>query len=225
MPIYNAPLLAIDAKETRRYAGLMKAEDFPEEKIKEAVEEGQLLAAPKGIWEEYSYDAKTQTVLADTPVTLTGKSIGKHLKDCERVIMLAATVGEDIEAAVTENFAAGNYAFSVLLDAAATTAVEQVADGMEKAIARTAHKEGYEMRWRFSAGYGDLPLTLQPEMLRLAHGEKIGITLTESLMLHPRKSITAIIGLSRKQNNCPAEDKAKSGCAACDKIDCPSRKA
>ena len=30
MPVYNAPLLRIDPKETRRYAGLMRAKDFDE---------------------------------------------------------------------------------------------------------------------------------------------------------------------------------------------------
>ena len=48
MPVYNAPLLAIDAKETRRYAGLMKAIGFDESKIEAACQDARLLAAPKG---------------------------------------------------------------------------------------------------------------------------------------------------------------------------------
>ena len=65
MPIYNAPLLAIDAKETRRYAGLMKAENFDEGKIEAACQDARLLAAPKGIWQLYDYDCETQEIIAE----------------------------------------------------------------------------------------------------------------------------------------------------------------
>ena len=55
MPVYNAPLLSIDPKETRRYAGLQKASEFDENRIREACEEACLLAVPRGIWQIYDY--------------------------------------------------------------------------------------------------------------------------------------------------------------------------
>lgn len=226
MPIYNAPLMKIDPKETRRYAGLMKAENFEESRIEEACEEALLLAVPKGIWEVYDYDCDIQRIAAAPPFTILGEKIGKHLAGCDRVILLAATVGEEIEETVTKRFQKGDYAFSVLLDAAATTAVEQIADAMEKAIRPKAAAKGYDMRWRFSPGYGDWPLEQQPDLVRLSHAEKIGISLSESLMLMPRKSITAIIGLYKKDiTTAKAPAHAPKGCAACNKLDCPSRRA
>ena len=74
MPVYNAPLLSIDAAEARRYAGLQKAADFDEEKILEACEDARLLAVPKGIWEIYDYDCETQTIKANPPCQIQGKS-------------------------------------------------------------------------------------------------------------------------------------------------------
>ena len=47
MPIYNAPILAVDPVETRRYAGLQKAEDFKQELIDNACQEAQLLIQPR----------------------------------------------------------------------------------------------------------------------------------------------------------------------------------
>ncbi len=226
MPIYNAPLMKIDPKETRRYAGLMKAENFEESRIEEACEEALLLAVPKGIWEVYDYDCNVQRIAADPPFTILGEKIGEHLAGCDKVILLAATVGEDIEETVTKRFQKGDYAFSVLLDAAATTAVEQIADAMEKAIRPKAAARGYDMRWRFSPGYGDWPLEQQPDLLRLSHAAEIGISLSESLMLMPRKSITAIIGLYKKDiTTTKAPAHTPKGCAACNKTDCPSRRA
>jgi cobalamin-dependent methionine synthase I len=79
------------------------------------------------------------------------------------------------------------------------------------------------MKWRFSPGYGDWPLEQQPELIRLAHADKIGVSLSSSLMLMPRKSITAIIGLYRKQAE-TAPSHSPHGCVMCNKTDCPSRK-
>lgn len=226
MPVYNAPFLQIDPKETRRYAGLMKAADFDEQKIADACQDARLLAAPKGIWQVYDYDCQTQEVKADPPCIIEGTKIGAHLAGCDKVILLSATVGDEIEETVTRRFAEGEYTASVLLDAAATTAIEQLADGMEKAIRPRAAAQGYQLRWRFSPGYGDWPIEQQPEVLRLAHGEEIGVSLSSSMMLIPRKSITAIIGLYKedKSKGNPAARHDLHGCRACDRLDCPSRK-
>lgn len=225
LPIYNAPLLTIDAKETRRYAGLMKAKDFEESLIEDACQDARLLATPRGIWQVYDYDCDKQEILASPSCILLGEKIGTHLAGCDKVVLLAATVGEGIEAAVTERFADGFYASSVLLDAAATTAVEQVANAMEKAIKPKAAAKGYGMRWRFSPGYGDWPIEQQPELIRLTEAGSIGISLSSSMMLIPRKSITAIIGLYKEDKAKPeAAATHKKGCAACPRTDCPSRK-
>ena len=223
MPVYNAPLLSIDAIEARRYAGLQKATDFDEGKILEACEDTRLLAKPRGIWEIYDYDCETQTINANPPCPLQGKKIGQHLAGCEKVIALAATVGEDIEEDITRRFSSGEYSSAVLMDAAATAAVEQLADGMEKAISPKMAAQGFLRKWRFSPGYGDWPLTQQPELIRLAKAEQIGVKLTTSMMLTPRKSITALIGLYRKQESSTAEYSPK-GCAACTQKNCPSRR-
>lgn len=235
MPIYNSPVFAISSNETKRYAGLQKA-DFNQQLIDEACLEAQLLIQPKGIWHIYDYEADRQLLHASdtSSLVLQGNSIGRHLRDCRKIIVMAATVGEAIENQVTKCFEEGKYSFSVLLDAAATTAVEQVADAMEKTIQNEVKRQGFAMKWRFSPGYGDWPIQQQPDILRLAQGDNIGISLTESLMLLPRKSITAVIGLyyptanpdyklpdSPSDNDLPGEK--KHNCSLCDKLDCPAR--
>ena len=97
MPIYNAPILQVDPKETRRYAGLQKAVDFDEKMIEEACEDARLLANPRSIWQIYDYDCRTRTITASPDFRIQGEVIGKHLIGCEKVILLAATIGEEIE--------------------------------------------------------------------------------------------------------------------------------
>ena len=56
--------------------------------------------------------------------------------------------------------------------------------------------EGLRLRPRFSPGYGDLPLELQRDLFRgLDCSRKIGLTLNESLLMSPSKSVTAIAGI------------------------------
>lgn len=220
MQIYNAPIFSIDQKETRRYAGLSRAENFSDDLISKACDDAQVLIAPRGVWEIFSYDCESQ--LVDGKIKLEGKSIGKHLSSCEKVICLAATVGIDIENEITRRFDAGDYTSAILLDAAATSAIEQVADAVENSIKQKFAKEGFKTRWRFSPGYGDLPLESQTKVFDLSQASKIGITLTESMMLEPRKSITAIVGLYRSSEKKLGQ--ASRLCEICPRLDCHARR-
>lgn len=221
MPIYNAQILKIDASETRRYAGLRKAQDFGEKNIQDACAEALLLIEVRGSWAIYDYDSTNHIVASKPPVEIEGKSIIKHLDGCEKVICMAVTVGFDIEREITKKFERGEYLASVLLDAAATTAVEQAADAMEKHFSATFAKDGYKLRWRFSPGYGDWNLTAQEKLFTIAGAKQIGMSLSTAMMLEPRKSVTAIIGLEKVSAQIPIAHKS---CAACDKHDCLLRK-
>ena len=221
LPIYNAQILTIDAAEVRRYAGLKKVPTFGEKNIRDACEEALLLIDVRGAWQVYGYDCANHIVESLPPVKIAGKSIIKHLDGCERVICMATTVGFEIEREIAKKFERGEYLSSVLLDAAATAAVEQSADAMEKHFAANFAKDGFNMRWRFSPGYGDWNLTAQTELFKIAGAEQIGMRLTSALMLEPRKSVTAIIGLSKGLGT---RDKGLGACATCNKFDCSMRK-
>lgn len=225
MPIYNARLTSIDASETRRYAGLSKAENFSDQSINEACEEAGLLIEVRGIWNVYEYDSARRLILSEPPFLIEGQSIVKHLSGCERVICMAVTVGEAIERVMTDKFRRREYMPAMLLDAAATSAVEQAADQTEQAIKQTIEREGFKMRSRYSPGYGDWDLTAQTELFRLSGAASIGMKLSTALMLMPRKSITAIIGLTRSsaRSDRDQSDRSDHNCAECDKLDCPMR--
>ena len=220
MPVYNAQILKIDAAETRRYAGLRKAQNFGEKNIRDACEEALLLIEVRGAWEVYDYC--NQTVMSEPPFKIVGNSIIKHLDGCEKVICMAVTVGFEIEREINKKFERGEYLASVLLDAAATAAVEQASDLMEKNFAAKFSKDGYKMRWRFSPGYGDWVLTAQEKLFKISGAEQIGMSLTSAMMLEPRKSVTAIIGLYSIRNE--ELGMRNATCATCEKINCPMRK-
>jgi len=209
----------IDEKETLRYAGMKSSEDFPEKIVKDALKEVIAYAEPVGTWQFYDYCE--QVVSAQPLYKLTSQNLMLHLKGSQKVAILAVSVGEAIEERITNLFAENEYAKAVLVDAAATTATEQVADSVCELIAREARKQGLVAGSRFSPGYGDWDIKEQPEVLRLSGAEKIGIKLTTSFMLMPRKSVTAIVGLRVNGKELTTE---KQGCLACDKKDCVLRR-
>lgn len=85
---------------------------------------------------------------------------------------------------------------AILFDACCNALIEEVAQAAQEDIAREAAKAGLFARMRFSPGYGDLPLAIQPQFIREIDATKrLGLTVNESLLLVPAKSITAIVGL------------------------------
>lgn len=222
MPVFNAPVLEISAAETRRYAGLKNSASFDQKQIADACENALLLLDVRGVWKIYDYDCESRAVKSEPEFFIEGASIASHLAGCEKVACIAVTVGENVEREVTRNFSAGNYVASILLDAAATAAVEQAADALEKVIAREVARDGFKMRWRFSPGYGDWKLDNQREFFRLTGADEIGMRLSSALMLIPRKSVTAIIGLEKVTSN-EKFHRVKKSCATCSKLDCLAR--
>lgn len=219
MAIYNGRLPQIDKAEVTRYAGLRQAKDFPQQYVMEACLEVQLVAEPKGIFEEYDYDAETGLIKSNPPLQLTGHSIRQHLAKATKVYVMAVTIGEAVELRSAELFKAGNYTLGLLVDAAATTAVEQVADQVNEVIKQSAAKAGYTTTWRFSPGYGDWELPIQKQLAAIVGTDKIGLSVTEAFLLFPRKSVTAIVGCMPNG----VQLSTKRGCTSCTQANCASR--
>ncbi len=224
MPIYNAQILKIDTAETRRYAGMRNTADFDDEMLESFCEDARLFLDVKGIWQVYDYDGEKNFVMSDPVFEIKGDSIINHLKDCEKVVCLAVTVGDRIEQEVTAEFKNGGYACAMIMDAAATTAVEQAADSMEKVIAQEVAKEGFKTIWRYSPGYGDWSLNEQKNFFKISDAKEIGMRLSPMMMLMPRKSITAIIGLKKTSAGEEKISAEKKSCEDCGQVDCQARK-
>lgn len=220
MAIYNGRLPQLDLAELKRYAGLRHSEDFPDQYVKDAAVEVQLVAVPRGVYRSYEYDPETHTILSDPPLVLDTATIIKHLGNSPKVYVLAVTIGEGVEERSSALFKEGNYTLGLLVDAAATTAVEQVANQVNEIIDRLVKKEGLKPTWRFSPGYGNWPVEVQNEFAKIIGTEEIGLTVTDSSMLFPRKSVTAIIGCLPNGETLDT----KRGCTSCSQRDCASRK-
>ena len=133
--------------------------------------------------------------------------------------MLAATLGTEIDYLL---YRYGRFEMSraVVLQAASAAMIETYCDMVCEELAERYEAKGLYLRPRFSPGYGDLSLSCQPDLLQeLEAGKRIGIKLTESLLMTPSKSVSAVVGVSKKPHRCEVK-----GCEACGKTDCLYRR-
>lgn len=135
--------------------------------------------------------------LDNSTIELRGDDIKDHLKNSKYVATMAVTLGVEVEKRI-KYYGKINLTRGVILDACATALVEVLCDYVEDKIKSLALSQGLDITSRFSPGYGDLPITTQGQILNSLNASRlIGLNLSESSILLPRKSVTAFIGLSK----------------------------
>jgi hypothetical protein len=129
-------------------------------------------------------------------IVLESANLAKLLKDSSKVVMMASTVGAEIVSETNILIEKNRAAEAVIVDAAASEMADETMNKINLLCANLAKKDGFKLtKMRFSPGYGDLPLENQKLFFKALELEKIGLKLTESLMILPEKSVTAIAGV------------------------------
>lgn len=209
--------VAPNFKEAARYLGYGKHEIDPEtEKLLDSCRE-QLwpLLQPKCVYAPdriLDRDPEGGVMHLAEFGEIRSAGLTKHLAGCDRVLFMAATLGAGTDQLI-RRYQKVQPSRSAVLSALGSAAIETVCDLAEDKITdRVCHTA------RFSPGYGDWPLATQTSFLEfLDMGRKLGICLSESCLMTPTKSVTAVIGLS----NAPtAHLSGKKGCETCNNTTC-----
>lgn len=200
----------ISKAEAARYMGVR---GVPDEKTAEILNKYEPIVRerlrPAFVYRETAVHIDGDGVRFDgVNAVFTGNDIKKHLAGCERAVLLAATVSAEADKLIRQTSVVG-MAEALAVDCLCSSAIEQVCDKAEKEIF-SANPVKFRT-WRFSPGYGDLPISLQKDLiLALNAHRRIGLTVTDNFLLIPSKSVTAIVGISDN----PIE-KGKKGCDVC----------
>lgn len=150
---------------------------------------------------------------------VSSRSLRKNLKACHEIIVFTATIGFGIDR-IIQKYSSLSPANAVVAQAIGTAAIEAWCNLLCQRFAEQEALKGNYLRPRFSPGYGDLPLEMQKHIFRVLDcPRKIGVSLNESLLMSPSKSVSALIGISKQNSNCLA-----SGCEACKNTECEFRR-
>lgn len=205
------PITAIRRDEVLRYLGY-RGQTLPDDLLQELCDcETQVLRNAKPAYVSRMFDCVETDIgitLVGTTLVLPGEDIKAHLHDCDKVILFALTLSFEVDRLI-QTASVQSVSSSMLLNAAADALVEQVCDAVEAEI--RAETPGMHATWRFSPGYGDFPVSLQNEILTVLNAQRrIGLCATDSHLLTPCKSVTAVIGLSKTELQ-----KKQRGCRSC----------
>lgn len=211
----------LNKQEALRYLGC--AAQVPDENTEKLIEEceREILKAAKPKYLYKAFDiafTEDGVLLEECSILLTGSDIKEHLEGCFGAVLMCATISSDIDR-IIRTAQVTDMAKAVIMNSLASVAVEQVCEKTELII--NDEFKDCEKTWRYSPGYGDLPIELQKDILTVLDApKKIGLCTGNTSMLLPVKSVTAIIGLSKEKVN-----RKRRGCISCNlKETCQFRK-
>ncbi len=131
--------------------------------------------------------------------TVQSGDLAKCLDGCEYIVLFAATLGIELDRLIAR-YGKTEPSVSVCLQAIGAERIEALCDAFCSQLRADAAQKGYTIRPRFSAGYGDLSLDHQRQIFScLGCSKSIGLTLNDSLLMSPSKSVTAIVGIKKTE--------------------------
>ena len=132
------------------------------------------------------------------PFEQRSEKLRKNLQGCDKAVLFAATIGSGIDRLI-RRFEKADPKLGLLLQGLGAERVESLCDAFNEEVKELCEETGRETRMRYSPGYGDLPIEVQKVFLPLLDAERrLGITLSDSCLMAPSKSVTAIIGIASK---------------------------
>ena len=211
----------IRTKEAVRYLGYGKNEvdDKTLQEIQDSFRELERLADKKSIYRIFELSLKDENELKIGNVEIYSRNLRTNLKDCKQVVLFVATLGTEVDRLIRK-MQVVDMAKAVVMQACAATLLEEYSDELQQKITEHMQEQGKYIRPRFSPGYGDFSIQHQKAVLAMLEASKrIGDTMTDSNMLTPTKSVTAVIGIGDAEMNCNL-----NSCEECDKTDCTYRR-
>lgn len=201
------------------YAGQELDETFCN-RFLELVQACEQSTQPKFAWAVFEVDDAASVWIGDKPcvrlkhcaLELPGKDIAAHLRGAQQVALMACTLGPQNEQDI-RRYKAVSVTDGLVYDACSSALVEACANAAEQPIAEYAAKRGLYLKWRYSPGYGDLPLSIQPAFLNaLDATRRLGIRTTNTCLMVPTKSITALVGLFAEPQETTRLEKSCDNC-------------
>ncbi len=203
--VYDSMSVSVDRKKVLSRLGYRKAEEFTgafERLFKESYRDALLKPETKALWRrmriaDHSADslllkAAPAAGCESDELLIKSERVAGWLAGCSEAYLMAVTIGEQIGSAVREALEKGDKARALIYDAVGSEVVEQAAYALTRHIKRDAD---YPLTNRYSPGFGDWGIENQREIDKVLNIGIIGIRLTESFMMIPEKSITALVGV------------------------------
>lgn len=191
---YPAP--ASDVREILRYAGVRENLPNMEALADSCIEELRAGLSYRVCYAKFDIALMGNDMIDMGFAHVRSSSLARHLAGCDSAVVFAATVGLAVDRLVAR-YASRMPSRALMLNAVGVERVEALCDIFCAELDAVAVTQNRVCRPRFSPGYGDLPLELQCDIVRvLDTPRRIGVSLNQSMLMVPTKSVTALVGFS-----------------------------
>ena len=184
-------------KETARYLGYSRTVS-PDQDVsglmEKAADEMAAIMKPQAVFEVFDLTVGLESELSFADVSLHSRDLSRNLAGCSKVALLAATLGPQVDALIRRH-SSTDPVYASILQATGPMYIEELVDLVNEEIKKIAASQGLKTKPRYSPGYGDVSLEVQKDFFRLLPCTRIGLTLMDTLIMAPEKSVTAFVGL------------------------------
>jgi len=184
-----------------RHSNLLSVKD--QSFIDETISLGMALCRNRGAAGRFAIKSQTiESVALADGTYLESRQLAKMLRNSHEVLIMAGTTGAEITDRIGLEMGQGNAATAVVLDAVASVSADMILDRIMDIFNKILQKEGRRLTGRrYSPGFGDLPLNNQAVIFRLLGLERLHLSLNDSMMISPEKSVLALAGIERVETN------------------------
>jgi hypothetical protein len=149
----------------------------------------------------------------------TDSVIGRALTGATKLALFTGTIGSALETRAEEYMKAGDTFLGYLCDVAGSAAAEKTAAYIHARVREAAAAEGLSSGNRYSPGYCGWDVSEQRKIFTIIPEGRCGVSLTESSMMYPVKSVSGVIPVGVRVMHRPY------ACAVCTRKDCTRRNA
>lgn len=191
MSLTDLTPLSVNKREAMRYLGVKGEDTTIDNLINECQAELFKIASPKAAY--ILTDITVDNNIVDFGfMKVHSEKLSKNLQDCNQAYVFCATLGIAVDR-YFERQSKISQAKAMVFSAVSSSLIESFCDYLNAELIK-----GKDSRPRFSCGYGDFCLEHQADILRVLEADKrLGVCLTNSYMMVPVKTVTAIIGIRR----------------------------
>ena len=208
----NSNQVNIDKQEVLRYLQYNNEEvdEVTNILLNESIDELKRISELKYVYRIFNIEKEHTSLNFEEEFVIKSKDLSSLLKNSDKVALMAATLGLTIEKRI-RYYSLTNLSKGIIFDSCATAYIEALCDFVEAEVKKIAKKDNCSITYRYSPGYGDLPISHQSEILNsLNAGNLIGLTTSHNSILIPRKSVTAFIGFNTSNRVKPKVSSCKT---------------
>ena len=183
--------LPFNKKEILRYADCKEITPEIEKLLNECIEEATKTLSYKACYCILPINISGNTIDFGA-FKVNSEKLTINLKDCKKTVLFGATLGTNIDRLIMK-YGKLSPTKALFFQAIGATMIEALCDEFCNEIKSNLN---VNLKSRFSPGYGDLDLSCQRDIFKILNCSKnIGLTLNDSLLMSPTKSVTAFVGI------------------------------